>query len=263
MSPAPARRHRFSTWILLAMATTAHAADLAHQLHERLVGHVVVGEDVALARAAALLGQHVPERHGVDVDHADAAGFAPRDGASSNLPTDTSHKPLTAATEGFQPLSNVGAPSEVRSTSGLFRALANVSPATWLRSAAALWFGGSTMCAIWLAFRTWRFRRFLARAAHADTALSRRVAQLAGVAGLTSAPRVMVLESAVSPMLWGAGRGSRVGNTIGTGHVGNVGIDWGNAAAVWSCFFQHMERTVTHRESVTSIPSISGVEVYC
>ncbi|MGH7140815.1 MAG: M56 family metallopeptidase, partial [Pirellulales bacterium] len=143
----------------------------------------------------------------LDADCAEATGFVLGDGARSNLPTNGPPKPLTAAAEKLQP-ANVGAPPKVRSTSRLFLALANVSPATWLRSAAALWVGGSAMCAIWLAFRTWRFRRFLDRAARADAELSRRVAQLAGDIGLKSAPRVMVLDSAVSPMLYGASRGA-------------------------------------------------------
>jgi bla regulator protein BlaR1 len=141
----------------------------------------------------------------LDSDRAEAAGFLLRDGAGSNLAT---RKPLTAAAEEFRLSSKAGAARKVRSPSPLLLALAKVSSGTWLRSAATVWVGGSAACAIWLALRTWRFRRFLVRAAHADAELTCRVAQLADRAGLTSAPRVMVLDSAVSPMLWGAGRRS-------------------------------------------------------
>ncbi|HQU46520.1 MAG TPA: M56 family metallopeptidase, partial [Pirellulales bacterium] len=76
----------------------------------------------------------------------------------------------------------------------------------YLRSMAAVWFCGSVLCLVWLACRAYRFRRFLAKSARPDAELAARVVRLARDAGLASAPRVAVVESAVSPMLWGAGR---------------------------------------------------------
>jgi bla regulator protein blaR1 len=84
--------------------------------------------------------------------------------------------------------------------------LSAVSAANCLRALAVVWICGSVVSIIWFAHQAWRFRRFLARFAREDAALSRRVARLAREAGLRSAPRVLVVESAVSPMLWGAGR---------------------------------------------------------
>lgn len=86
--------------------------------------------------------------------------------------------------------------------------LTAVSPTSWIRPAAALWLSGSVLCVVWLAYRTWRFRRFLAQVARDDAELTARVARLARDAGLSSAPHALVVESAVSPMLWGAGRGA-------------------------------------------------------
>jgi hypothetical protein len=50
----------------------------------------------------------------------------------------------------------------------------------------------------------------LAQAARYDADLSRRAAQLGVGVGLGSAPQVLIVESAVSPMLWGAGRSAHL-----------------------------------------------------
>lgn len=88
----------------------------------------------------------------------------------------------------------------------LWQMLAAAKPPTWVKLVAALWAVGSIVCATCLALRTWRFRRFLARAAHFDLELSRQAAELVGDAGLQSSPPVLLVESVVSPMLWGVGR---------------------------------------------------------
>ncbi|HET6879929.1 MAG TPA: M56 family metallopeptidase, partial [Pirellulales bacterium] len=92
----------------------------------------------------------------------------------------------------------------------LWQMLAAVRPATWLRLAGSIWIMGSLVCATRFVLRTWRFRRFLARAAQVDADLTQRAAQLAQSAGLRSSPQVLAVESVVSPMLWGAGRGARL-----------------------------------------------------
>lgn len=76
--------------------------------------------------------------------------------------------------------------------------------------AAVIWICGSAACLVWMAYRAWRFRDFLAWAAIADEELTRRVAQLAKRVGLQSAPTVFIVEGVVSPMLWGAGRRARL-----------------------------------------------------
>lgn len=104
-----------------------------------------------------------------------------------------------------------GGAADVRATvvrHGWLSSPAAIRPTLWGRYAAGLWLCGSAVYIVWIAIRAGRFRRFLGRVAHADAELSERVAHLARDAGLSSAPRVLVVESAVSPMLWGAGRGA-------------------------------------------------------
>jgi bla regulator protein blaR1 len=84
------------------------------------------------------------------------------------------------------------------------------SSADYLRLVALIWGFGSAAFLIWFASRAWRFHQFLGRAGRHDEEFSDRVARLARGAGLASAPRVLLLDSAISPMLWGLGRGSRL-----------------------------------------------------
>ncbi|HVX12395.1 MAG TPA: M56 family metallopeptidase [Pirellulales bacterium] len=142
----------------------------------------------------------------------------PGNAVLANQAGTTSGEP--AAQESVTPsVSSVGATSAgtssaagtmaVRSSptrAGWWAALTSVSPANYLLALSVVWFTGSALSLVWLARRTWRFRRFLAQVAHEDTDLSQRVASLARQAGLRSSPRVLVVDSAVSPMLWGAGR---------------------------------------------------------
>jgi beta-lactamase regulating signal transducer with metallopeptidase domain len=80
------------------------------------------------------------------------------------------------------------------------------SPANWLRVAVAVWIVGAVGMALLYAWRTRQFRRYLQRAARADAELTARVAQLARAARLPSRPRVVTVESTISPMLYGLGR---------------------------------------------------------
>jgi len=75
----------------------------------------------------------------------------------------------------------------------------------WLRFAAIIWIVGSAAMLVWILRRVWNFRGFLKLSARPDAELQARVARLARRAGMRSAPKVVVVESVVSPMLWGLG----------------------------------------------------------
>lgn len=77
-----------------------------------------------------------------------------------------------------------------------------------LRLCAMVWIAGSAAMLAWMARRAWQFRAFVRLAARSDERLAQRVAQLAQRAGLSAAPKVVVVEHVVSPMLWGLGRGA-------------------------------------------------------
>jgi bla regulator protein BlaR1 len=85
-----------------------------------------------------------------------------------------------------------------------WRAIA--TPANWLWATAAVWLLGSVALALLYASRARAFRRFLALAARPDAGLQSRLAELARSARLVSCPRVLTVESVISPMLFGLGR---------------------------------------------------------
>ena len=68
-----------------------------------------------------------------------------------------------------------------------------------------IWLCGIAIRTVVLMRRVRAFHVFVRRAGFVDPALSRRVQQLAREAGLTSAPQVIAVHGAVSPMLCGAG----------------------------------------------------------
>ena len=86
----------------------------------------------------------------------------------------------------------------------------NLAPSDLLRAAALVWIVGSLATLAVLARRAWRFRAFLRQAAHRDEGVRRRVAGLARSVGIAIPPDVLIIESVVSPMLWGVGRGARL-----------------------------------------------------
>lgn len=88
--------------------------------------------------------------------------------------------------------------------------LSAVSQITWANAAVALWLGGSLAIAAMVAVRGWRFCRYVDRAERRDPGLAVRAAELAHAAGVAVAPRVVVVEAIVSPMLWGLGRNARI-----------------------------------------------------
>ena len=101
----------------------------------------------------------------------------------------------------------LGTASGTTSVSRLFLA---VSLAACLYWGAVIWLCGSALCAVWLVYRSWRFRNFLARNGQDAPEIALKVSRLAKQAGLRSAPNVVVVQSTVSPMLWGAGHKARL-----------------------------------------------------
>ncbi|HVW37238.1 MAG TPA: M56 family metallopeptidase [Pirellulales bacterium] len=83
------------------------------------------------------------------------------------------------------------------------RAASLISPAQLMRIGAAIWLFGSAFMAIWMARRAWQFHVYLKFACKPDDRLQTRLDRLSSRAGLSSAPRVVIVENVVSPMLWG------------------------------------------------------------
>ena len=87
----------------------------------------------------------------------------------------------------------------------VWRAIA--TPANWLWAAGIAWLLGSAAMAMLYASRARAFHRFLKLAARPDAELQFRIGELASKARLGSCPRVVTVESVISPMLFGLGRG--------------------------------------------------------
>lgn len=69
-----------------------------------------------------------------------------------------------------------------------------------------VWLIGSLYVLIKLVWRSYQFHSFLRLVERRHESLGPRAAELAVRAGITIAPRVVVVDSVVSPMLWGMGR---------------------------------------------------------
>jgi len=85
-----------------------------------------------------------------------------------------------------------------------------VSAGLCLRGVSIVWIAGSLLTMLWLVSRLARFGAYLKLAARHDARLQEHVAQLARAAGMSRAPKVVVVDSVVSPMLWGVGRRARL-----------------------------------------------------
>lgn len=70
----------------------------------------------------------------------------------------------------------------------------------------AIWLLGSLFAAARLVWSSRRFHRYLSRVEQRHEHLGPRAAELAASVGIAIAPRVIVVDSVVSPMLWGMGR---------------------------------------------------------
>lgn len=130
-------------------------------------------------------------------DQSDNLGPPSRDAARSAQSLETAKSSPQAAA--------VAAPA--RTTSRPARALR--IPCTWesfALAAGGTWALGSLLTATLLAWRARTFQRSLDRCTSPDGELSRRAWRLARRAGLNRAPRVLVVDALLSPMLWGVGR---------------------------------------------------------
>ncbi|MFM9962151.1 MAG: M56 family metallopeptidase [Planctomycetaceae bacterium] len=67
------------------------------------------------------------------------------------------------------------------------------------------WLGGSALWMSWQLVRAVRFRRRVLRGAVTSNELQDQADQLAAELGLRRSPRVLIVDAAVSPMLWGCG----------------------------------------------------------
>src|SRR5688572_385127 len=74
----------------------------------------------------------------------------------------------------------------------------------------AVWITGSVVLLLLAAWRVIRFARVLRRATPADDALRKEVERLASRIGLYRLPRVLVVDEAISPMLWFVGGAPRL-----------------------------------------------------
>jgi beta-lactamase regulating signal transducer with metallopeptidase domain len=79
-----------------------------------------------------------------------------------------------------------------------------------LRWVATVWIAGSLLTAGWLVRRYARFQTYLKLAGRGDQRLHNEVSLLAHKAGMSTAPRVVVVDNVVSPLLWGIGRHARL-----------------------------------------------------
>lgn len=84
------------------------------------------------------------------------------------------------------------------------------SSAAVVRGLAIAWGLGSAVTLFLFAYRAWRFQRFLNLAIRVDDRLNERATQLARAVGLSRCAQVVVVESVVSPLLWGIGRSARL-----------------------------------------------------
>jgi len=80
------------------------------------------------------------------------------------------------------------------------RALVGMLPGIWL--------GGAVVTLTLLLRQIWQFGCFLGAASQPDAGLALRIEALARRVGLSTAPQVVVIDSVIAPMLWGAGRGT-------------------------------------------------------
>jgi beta-lactamase regulating signal transducer with metallopeptidase domain len=106
----------------------------------------------------------------------------------------------TAAEACEAPISNSAAPAVTT------RAVASFAPVQLIAAIASLWLTGSIVWLGILLVRVWRFQLFVSRAGREEESLTTSVARLARRAGLRCAPRIVVVDQVVSPLLWGLGR---------------------------------------------------------
>ncbi|HEX5104636.1 MAG TPA: M56 family metallopeptidase [Pirellulaceae bacterium] len=142
----------------------------------------------------------------------------PDPAAQADVPGDV--MPVAAPAANMQDMVACDPPAQILPASEPRRAIAPAavpsarsaiaSPALWISLGAAVWLLGSAFVVTVIAIRAWRFQRFVRLAARIDDRVAQRVARLARSVGLRCAPRVVVVEGVVSPMLWGLGSRTRL-----------------------------------------------------
>ncbi len=80
-------------------------------------------------------------------------------------------------------------------------------PVRWTQASSAVWIGGSLLFLLLAGYQCVRFGRAMRAASPPGRALGERIAALAGRIGV-AAPRTLVLEATVPPMVWGGLRQS-------------------------------------------------------
>jgi bla regulator protein BlaR1 len=182
----------------------------------------------------------VPIRCNIDLfaDSADPRFIAASDGAEGGAKTASNDAVVLPQSDTFgqrsrqvsnslnslpsarAPELNTSAPveiSDVRSAKNQKAVRRTATSFSWQRAVAlagnwlpVVWLCGSGLLAAWVVSRAWRFRRCIRLAAVFDPVLQRRVERLGKDAGLKEVPHVVVVRGAVSPMLWGLGRQTRL-----------------------------------------------------
>ncbi|MFI4850162.1 MAG: M56 family metallopeptidase [Gimesia chilikensis] len=116
-------------------------------------------------------------------------------GSSHSTTTETVSKTSTAEASTETPVSNPA----------LYLRLATSFTArgwTWTTSLFLIWAVGTLVCCFIAALRIFRFQRLLKLARPASAALQQRAGVLGTRIGLESAPQVVLLPGAISPLLW-------------------------------------------------------------
>ncbi|MBW8884717.1 MAG: M56 family metallopeptidase, partial [Planctomycetia bacterium] len=123
---------------------------------------------------------------------------------SQPAPTSTFHQGAAQRTTAFAPSRNL--PVAGRGTSRRpLAATLSASANSAITCLPAIWLSGAAVILMLAAYRAWRFLRFLRIAGDIDAALASRLASLARQTKLPAAPKLIVVQGVISPLLWGIG----------------------------------------------------------
>ncbi len=142
-------------------------------------------------------------------DLASGAASAPR--LSRPIAKALNHRGADAAPLASSRIANVESPVVRQESLSVFASTLKTCSTFWakrpdLRSMLlAGWLAGTALWMSWQLVRAMRFRRRVLRDAMRSTELQDQTDQLATELGLRKSPRVLVVDAAVSPMLWGCG----------------------------------------------------------
>ena len=170
--------------------------------------HLPVTIDVPVADVG-----HVSNVHAADVAPAANAFTRPSDEAvtaGSQFATSSAHRAEVANTE--LPIFTSAVVSHIdRKSTSFFASTLKTCSTIWARHADWRWlllFGWLTGSGLWLSWqllRAIRFHRRVLRSAAAVSELQQQTDHLADALRLQRAPQVLIVNAAVSPMLWGCG----------------------------------------------------------